>query len=40
MSHWHYQLMYHEYEEPDEIDGEGSMLFTNTIICLIMMVGL
>lgn len=23
MSHWHYQLMYHKYEEPDEIDGEG-----------------
>lgn len=23
MSHWHYQLMYHKYEKPNAVDGEG-----------------
>jgi len=22
-SHWHYQLMYHKYEKPNAVDGEG-----------------
>jgi len=23
MSHWHNQLMYHKYEKPNAVDGEG-----------------
>ena len=23
MAHWHYQLMYHKYEKPNAVDGEG-----------------
>ena len=23
MSHWHYQLMYHKYENPSKVSGEG-----------------
>ena len=22
-NHWHYQLMYHKYEKPNAVDGEG-----------------